>query len=170
MDDAQEQLWLSSVWKAVINAELTLAHWDGKTPITQHPDHMKTLCTHLTAAGLTINPIQFYQHFVSSLSANFDMIVAIHDPIPLNYAINVLCQLQKELHTTKGGGTTVDSIALLAKQKGSKLTRKSDTKQGVVGLVRLGSSKLKTWCAKNWVTTMVMPGKHCMKNVTSCSR
>jgi len=147
-----------------------LAHWDGKTLITQHPDHMKTLCTSLTAAGLTINPIQFYQHFVSSLSANFDMVVAIHNPIPSNYAINVPCQLRKELCTTKGGGTTVDSIELLAKQKGSKLTRKLDAKRGVMGLVGLGSSKLKTWCAKNWVTTMVMPGKHCMKNATGCSR
>jgi len=98
------------------------------------------------------------------------MVVAIHNPIPLNYAINIPCQLWKELHTTKGGGTTVDSIELLAKQKGSKLTRKLDAKRGVMGLVGLGSSKLKTWCAKNWVTTMVMPGKHCMKNATGCSR
>ena len=42
----------------------------------------------------------------------------------------------------------MDSIELLAKQKGSKLTRKSDAKQGVMGLVGLGSSKLKTWYKK----------------------
>lgn len=119
--------------QAVINAELTLAHWDGKTPITEH---MKTLHTHLTAAGLTISPIEFYQHFINSLPADFDMVVAIHGPIPSNYSIDVLCdqfcaiKLRKELRTTKGGDTTEDPLALLAKQKGSKAAGKSDTKRG----------------------------------------
>jgi len=33
--------------QSVINAELTLAKWDGKSPITAHRDHMKTLRTRL---------------------------------------------------------------------------------------------------------------------------
>jgi len=107
--------------QAVINAELTLACWDGKTPITEHCDHMKTLRTRLTAAGLAISAIQFYQHFVNSLPADYDIVVAVHDPIPSNYLIDVLCdqfhaiELWKELHTTKEGGTAEDLIALLAK-------------------------------------------------------
>ena len=104
--------------QAVINAELTLACWDGKT---EHRDHMKTLRTRLTAAGLAISAIQFYQHFVNSLPADYDIVVAVHDPIPLNYSIDILCdrfraiELRKELHTTKEGGTAEDLIALLAK-------------------------------------------------------
>lgn len=66
--------------QAVINAELTLARWDGQTPITTHRDHMKTLRNRLAAVGLTISAIQFYQHFTNSLPAEYDMAVAIHDP------------------------------------------------------------------------------------------
>src|SRR5260370_33563178 len=97
---------------------------------------MKTLRTRLSAAGLTVSPIQFYQHFVNSLPADYDVVVAIHDPIPSNYSIDVLCdrfraiELRKELRTTKGGGTTEDAIALLASQKGSKAAGKSDAKRG----------------------------------------
>jgi hypothetical protein len=112
--------------QTVINAELTLARWDGQTPITTHRDHMKTLRTRLSAAGLPITAIQFYQNFVNSLPAEYDMVVAIHDPIPSNYSIDVLCErsraidLRRELRTTKEGGTSGDQVALLAKQKGSK--------------------------------------------------
>ncbi len=38
--------------QSVINAELTLAKWDGRTPINEHRDHMKTLCTRSNDAGL----------------------------------------------------------------------------------------------------------------------
>jgi len=122
--------------QAVINAELTLACWDGRTLITEHCDHMKTLRTRLTAAGFAISAIQFYQHFVNSLPADYNMVMAVHNPITLNYSIDVLCdqfcaiKLQKELRTTKEGGTVEDTIALLAKQKESKFTGRSDTKQG----------------------------------------
>jgi len=49
-------------------------------------------------------------------------------------------------------------------------TPKSWAEIRVMGLVESGSSKLKTWCAKNWATAMVMPGKRCMKKATGCSR
>ena len=122
--------------QAVVNAELTLARWDGQTPITAHRDHMKTLRTRLAGAGLSITSIQFYQHFINSLPAEYDMVVAIHDPIPLNYSIDVSCErfraieLRKELRTTKDGGTPVDPVALLAKQRGSKGAGKSDSTRG----------------------------------------
>ena len=89
----------------------------------------------MTTAGPTISPIQFYQHFVNSLPADFDVAVTIHDPIPSNYSVDVLwdrfraIELRKELRTIKGG-TKEDPIALLAKQKGSRLTRKLDAKRG----------------------------------------
>ena len=63
------------------------------------------------------------------------MVVAIHDPIPINYSDDMQCErfptieLQKKLRTTNGGGTTEDPVALLAKQKGSK-GRKSDAGHG----------------------------------------
>ena len=109
-----------------INAELTLARWDGQTPVTAHHDHMNTLCTHLASTGLIISPVQFYNHFTTSLPAEYDTVVAMHDPIPSNYSINALCErfraieLRKELRTTKGTSTPEDLVALLAKQKGSK--------------------------------------------------
>ena len=109
--------------QAVINAELTLAKWDGQTPITTHRDHMKALRTRLAGARLTISPIQFYNHFVNSLPADYDIVVAIHDPIPTHYSIDTLCErfraieLQKELCTTSGSGTADDPVALLSKQK-----------------------------------------------------
>jgi hypothetical protein len=102
--------------RAVINAELTLARWDGKTPITTFRDHMKSLRTRLAAAGLTITAPQFYQHFINSLPVEYDM-VAIHDPTPSNHSIDVLCgrfraiELRKELRTTKVGGTVEDPVA-----------------------------------------------------------
>jgi hypothetical protein len=122
--------------QAVANAELTLARWDGQTPITTHRDHMKTLRTRLAGAGLDITAMQFYQHFVNPLPAEYDMIIAIHDPIPSNYSIDTLCErfraieLRKELRTTKEGGTSVDPVALLAKQKGSKGAGKFESTRG----------------------------------------
>jgi len=122
--------------QAVINAELTLARWDGQSPITTFRDHMKALRTRLAAAGLTITAPQFYQHFINSLPAEYDMVVAIHDPTPSNHSIDVLCdrfraiELRKELRTTKVGGTAEDPVALLAKQKGSKGSGRSETGRG----------------------------------------
>jgi len=109
-----------------INAELTLARWDGQTPVTAHRDHMNALRNRLAGTGLTISPAQFCNHFTNSLPVEYDMVVAMHDPIPSNYSINALCErfraieLRKELRTTKSTGTPEDPVALLAKQKGSK--------------------------------------------------
>jgi len=109
-----------------INAELTLARWDGQTPVTAHRDHMNALRTRLAGTGLIISPVQFYNHFTNLLPAEYDTVVAMHDPIPSNYSINALCErfraieLRKELRTTKGTSTPEDLVALLAKQKGSK--------------------------------------------------
>ena len=113
--------------QAVINAELTLVRWDGQTPITTFHNHIKALRMHLAAASLTITALQFYQHFINSLPAEYNMVVTDHNPVPSNYSIDILCEkfhaieLHKELHTTTtGGGTSEDSVALLVKQKGSK--------------------------------------------------
>ena len=54
--------------QAVINSELTLARWDGQTPITTFRDHLKALRTRLAAAGLNITNLQFYQHFIAMKS------------------------------------------------------------------------------------------------------
>jgi hypothetical protein len=68
--------------------------------------------------------MQFYHHFINSLPDGYDLIVAVHDPTPSNYSIDVLCdrfraiKLRKELRATKGGSTAEDPVALLAKQKG----------------------------------------------------
>ena len=78
--------------QSLINVELTLTKWNGQTPITTHQDHMKTLCTCLASAGLAITPMQFYNHFINSLPAKYNMVVTIHDPIPLNYSIDTLCE------------------------------------------------------------------------------
>ena len=92
--------------QSVINTDLTLTQWDRRTPITEHRDHMKALFTHLKAVGLTISPIQFYQHLVNSLPADYDNIMVIHDPISSIDSIDVLSdhiravKHQKEIHTT----------------------------------------------------------------------
>jgi hypothetical protein len=44
------------------------------TPITDHRDYMKELRTRLSGAGLAITDMQFYNHFVNSLPAEYDMI------------------------------------------------------------------------------------------------
>jgi hypothetical protein len=62
--------------QAVINAELTLAKWDGMSPITVHRDYMKELPTRLDGPDLAITDLQLYNHFVNSLPADYDMIVA----------------------------------------------------------------------------------------------
>ena len=51
---------------------------------------MKGLRTRSTAAGLTNDPIQFFQNFVSSLPPDYDTVMVIHDPIPSNCSIDVL--------------------------------------------------------------------------------
>ena len=72
------------------------------------------------------HPIQFCNHFVNLLPADYDMVVAIHDPIPTNYSIDTLCERfrtiepRQGLRTDRGGGTAADPVALLAKQKGGK--------------------------------------------------
>jgi len=53
--------------QSIVNAELTLAKWDGHKPINKHRDHMKTLRTRLSDAGLTISNMQFYNYFINSL-------------------------------------------------------------------------------------------------------
>lgn len=61
------------------------------------------------------------------------MVVAVHDPIPSNHLIDVLCErfrtikLCRELRTTKDGGTPEDPVALLAKQKGSRGSGRSES-------------------------------------------
>ena len=114
---------------SVINSGLTLARWDGQTPVSAHRDHMKTLRTRLSAAGLTLSPIQFYQHFLNSLPAEYDWVTAVHDPISSNYSIDTLCaiELRRELRTTRDGGTSEDPVALLAKQKGSRGSERSES-------------------------------------------
>jgi hypothetical protein len=121
--------------QAVISAKFTLSRWDGMTPITNHCDYMKELRTHLSGAGLAISDLQFYNHFVNSLPADYDMIVAVHDPSP-HYSVDTLCEcfrtieLWRELHTSRAGGTTDDSIALWAKYKGSMSIEKPNLGQG----------------------------------------
>ena len=94
---------------------------------------MKARRTRLAASGLTISAVQLYQHFTNSLPADYDMVVAVHDPIPSNHSIDVLCErfraieLRRELRTTKDGGTPEDPVAILAKQKGSRGSGRSES-------------------------------------------
>ena len=62
VDDGPHNAWVTiessygsrqSGIQAVLKAELTLARWDGQTPITAFRDHMKALRTRLAAAGHT---------------------------------------------------------------------------------------------------------------------
>src|SRR5258708_21863209 len=92
---------------------------------------------HLSAAGLQISEMQFYQHFTNSLPPELDMVVVIHDPIPSNYSVDILCEhfcaieLCKDLHTAKGSSTTMEEpTALLAKQKGFRGTGRSTVARG----------------------------------------
>jgi len=95
--------------QAVINAELTLARWDGQTPITAFRDRTKALCTWLAAAGLTITPQQFYQYSINSLPAEYDMVIAVHNRTLSNYSVDDLCDAfraiepRKELRTPAAG-------------------------------------------------------------------
>ena len=111
-------------------------HWDGQTLITAFRDHMKALHTCLAAAGLNITAQQFYQYFINSLPAEYDLVIAVHIPTTSNYSVNVLCdafhtiELCKELHTSMTGSTSEDQVGLLAKQKGSKGSRKAESGRG----------------------------------------
>ena len=95
--------------QAVLNAELTLARWDGQTPITAFRDHMK-------APRLTITPQQFYQYFINSLPAEYNMVIVVHDPTTSNHLVDVLCdafraiELRKELCTSTAGSTSEDPV------------------------------------------------------------
>ena len=122
--DVSPEIWY--IWRrgaAVINAELTLAKWNGQTTITAHRDCMKVLRTRLACAGLSITDLQFYNHIVNSLPAGYDMVVAIHGPAPSNYSIDTLCErfraieLRKELRASKDNNSTDDSIALMERHK-----------------------------------------------------
>ncbi len=77
--------------QSVISAELTLAKWDGTTPINEHRDHMKTLRTRLADTGLVISNVQFYNYFVNTLPVEFDMIVAVHNPAAIASTFRTLC-------------------------------------------------------------------------------
>ena len=89
-----------------------MAKWDGHSLITVHRDHMKALRTRLAGTGLTITDLQFNNHFVNSLPADYDMVVAVHNPSPL-YSVDTLCErfraigLRKELRTSKEGSSNV---------------------------------------------------------------
>ena len=113
--------------QSVVNAELTLAKWDADKPINDHRDHMKTLRTRLADAGLGISNLQFYNYFVNSLPAEFDMVVAVHNPAP-DYSVDTLCErfraieLRKGLRSAKVGGPIDDAIAMLAKHRLPKST------------------------------------------------
>ena len=115
--------------QAVINAGLTLAKWDGQTPITAHRDHMKVLRTRLAGAGLSITDLQFYVHFVNLLPANYDIIIAVYDPSPI-YSIDTLCEhfcaieLRKELRTSQSTGGTIEDPPTRGKPKGIEKCRK----------------------------------------------
>ena len=61
------------------------------SPITVYRDYMKGLRTRLAGAGLAVTDLQLYSHFVNSLLAEYDMIVAVHDPAPL-YSVDTLCE------------------------------------------------------------------------------
>ena len=160
--------------QSVINAELTLAKWDSTKPINDHRDHMKTLRTRLSDAGLAISNLQFYNYFVNSLPAEYDMIIAVHNPAP-DYSVDTLCErfraieLRKGLRTTKNGGASDDSIALLARHKGPKAVDKSES--GLVAERRPWSGKpdpKKTKgscyrCGKRWFR-----GHRCAEKRESC--
>jgi len=77
--------------QSVLNAELMNTKWDGQSP-TAHRDHMKSLRTRLATAGQTLPPQQFYNCFINSLPAEFDLVIAVHNPIPTNYSIDTLCE------------------------------------------------------------------------------
>ena len=85
---------------------------------------MKALRTRLAGAGLSITDLQFYNHFVP---ANYDIIIAVHDPSPL-YSVDTLCErfraieLRRELRT---GGTIEDPIALPRRTKRDQEVSKS---------------------------------------------
>ena len=97
---------------------------------------MKALCTRLAAAGLAITPQQFYQYFINSLPAKYDMVIAVHNPTLSNYSVDDLCdafrtiELRKELRTSTAGSTLEDPVGLLAKQKGSRGSGKADIGRG----------------------------------------
>ena len=87
---------------------------------------MKALCTRLAGAGLATTDLQFYNHFVNSFPADYDMVIAVHAPPPSYsvYSVDSLCEgfgaieHRKELHTSKAGGTIDEPIALMAGHKG----------------------------------------------------
>lgn len=122
--------------QGVITAELTLAHWDGQTPINAHRDHMKSLRTRLSAAGVTISDMQFYQYFTNSFPAEYDMVPGIFNPALTGHLVDYLCEqirgieLRRELRTAHPGGTGEDPLALAAKQKGPRAAGKSTTTKG----------------------------------------
>ena len=62
----------------------------------------KALRTRLAAAGLTITPRQFYQYFINFLPAEYDMVIAVHDPLPpTNHSVDVLCDAPRAIELLK---------------------------------------------------------------------
>ncbi len=151
--------------QSVISAELTLAKWDGMTPINKHRDHMKTLRTRLADTGLVISNVQFYNYFVNTLPVEFDMIVAVHNPAP-DYSVETLCErsraieLRKGLRNAKNGGSSEDPTALFVRHQGPKEVEKSDTRPSTSKRVWPGSRDTKRSkgacyrCGKRWFSQL----------------
>ena len=75
-----------------------------------------TLRTRLSAADLTLSRIQFYQHFLNSLPAEYDWAIAVHDPIPSNYSIDTLCERIRAIEPRKELRTTSRSLCSLSRR------------------------------------------------------
>ena len=118
--------------QSILDAELTLARWDGQTPINAHRDRMKNLRTRLAGAGLSLNAMQFYNRFLNSLPNEYDTLVATYNHAAANYSVDALCdsfkaiELRRELHATTEGSTPEESIALFTKLKGPKSVKRLD--------------------------------------------
>lgn len=114
---------------------------------------MKTLCTRLAGADLATTDLGFYNHFVNSLPADYDVVIAVCDPSPL-YSVDTLCERfraielrRKELRTSK--------LVLLVKRGESKSVKTPNAGQGgEKSNQRVGSpwkQKGTCWgCGKAW--------------------
>ena len=97
---------------------------------------MKALCTRLAAASLNITAQQLYQYFINSLPAEYDLVIAVHNPTASHYSVDILrdvfrtVELCKELRASMTGSTSEDQVDLLAKQKGSKGSGQAESGRG----------------------------------------
>ena len=55
---------------------------------------MKALCTRLAGARLATTDLQFYNHFVNSFPADYDMVIGVHDPSP-SYSVYLMRELPR---------------------------------------------------------------------------